>query len=279
MASGANPVVAQPNSAAVPPLPPGHKQEKYTVSSAILKFFDDKVKDIVKGLGYTAFWAGKAVPNLPPAVQNFSGMAINYKNLTSATEIPGKAVKTWNSLKGLWTTATTKTETWANTNKAARTAFKDSTGLCNSFADSVDFLNHNELIPVDKSSMTVLKGVNFGATLGGAATSGYEQVKNFANTQSHETSKKWLYAINIIRDLAYATLGALGLFFVVTATAIVPWMMVACLTVGLTSTIGGYFCEKLYDPEGKGKNLDPEAIIHNRMLRHNGAQAPGAVRA
>jgi hypothetical protein len=37
--------------------------------------------------------------------------------------------------------------------------------------------------------------------------------------------------------------------------------------VGLTLTISGYFYEKLHDPEGKGKNLNPENVIENHLAR------------
>ncbi len=253
--------------------PPVYKTEEYTIAGIVLKFLEEKVKDIAKGLGYTAFWVGQAIPDAPPQVRSFSTLMGNFKNFVSATEVPKKSSELWEALtgkEGLWTNLTSKVKghadsTWGKVGTAAGEVFKKTTSLTNSVVDGIDLTSN--FVAIDAKVMTWLKGFNFAATLGGAGYGAVEQVQKFAATDKDEVHKQRLYLINLARDVSYAVLGAMGLFFVVTATPIVPWMIVACLTSGLTLTLGGYFYEKVYDPEGKGKNLDPDIVIKNNIAR------------
>src|SRR5580692_11223194 len=96
--------------------PPVYKPEEYTIAGIVLKFFDDKVKDLAKGLGYAFFWVGQAIPDAPPQVRSFSTLMGNFKNFVSATEVPKKSVEAWEALSGLWVNLTDKV-----TNKADST--------------------------------------------------------------------------------------------------------------------------------------------------------------
>ena len=152
--------------------------------------------------------------------------------------------------------------TWTKVADAGRKTFKDTTGLVNACCDGIDY--GTKYIPIDKGAMTWIKGVNFASTLAGSGVAAGEQIYNIATTaQDPEGKKLTLYLINLARDVSYVALGAIGLFFVVTATPIVPWMILACLTSGLALTIGGFFYERLVDPENKGKNLNPAAVVEN----------------
>ncbi len=253
--------------------PPVYKAEEYTTAGIILKFLEEKVKDFAKGIGYLGFWVGQAIPDAPPQVRSFSTLMGNFKNFVSATEVPKKTSELWDALtgkEGLWTNLTNKVtsqadSTWGKVGTAAGEVFKKSTSLTNSVVDGIDL--SSTFIAIDAQVMTWLKGFNFAATLGGAGYGAIEQVQKFSATDKDEVHKQRLYMINLARDVSYAVLGAMGLFFVLTATPIVPWMIVACLTSGLACTLGGYFYEKVYDPEGKGKNLDPDVVIKNNIAR------------
>jgi hypothetical protein len=252
--------------------PPHYKPEEYTVAGVVLKFFEEKAKDIAKGLGYMAFWTGQAMPDAPHEVKSFSYMMGDFKNFISATEIPKKVAELSEKVKEMWEVLKTHCKDltctsgpWHEVGKAGREVFKKTTALINSTVDGIDF--SSRFIPIDHSVMTWLKGFNFAATFGGAGVGAAEQVQKLTEAKEHETAKKTLFMINLARDVTYAALGALGLFWIVTATAFVPWVLVALLTAGLSFTIGGYFYEKLYDPEGKGKNLNPEVVIENNLER------------
>lgn len=244
--------------------PPAYKKEEYTVTSAILKFFDEKAKDVAKALGYTSFWVGQAVPNSPPELRAFGSTMGEFKNFVSATEVPKKSLELWESFVGLWKSLTTANGPWEKVNAAGLEVFKKSTAFTNAFVDSIDF--SSRFVAINSEVMKWLKGLSFAATASSALNGVREQVNNISNA-GNNTSKTTLYMINGARDVSYAVLGLMGLGCTLTATPIVPWMMVACLTSGITWTTSSYFYEKLYDPEGKGKNLNPEIVIQNNMQR------------
>ncbi|GEM_PF-5140902 len=245
--------------------PPVYQNEQYSVAGMVLKFFDEKTKDIAKVFGYTGFWAGQAVPNLPPEVKSFSATMGEFKNFVSATEVPKKTVEAAAAYRTLWKSMNCSTGAASQAWTALGEAFKKTTGWINSVVDGIDF--SSRFIAIDSSVMTWLKGTSFAATMGGAIKGVSEQIEKIGKALSTETAKINFYSINFLRDTSYALLGAKGLYCIVTATPMIPWVMVGLLTAGLTFTIFGYFYEKLYDPEGKGKNLDPEIVLNNTLLR------------
>lgn len=244
--------------------PPAYKKEEYTVTGAILKFFDEKAKDVAKALSYSSFWVGEALPNSSPGLKAFGSTMGEFKNFMSATEVPKKTLEFWESCVGLWTSLTNANGPWEKVNAAGLEVFKKSTAFTNAFVDSIDF--SSRFIAMNSEVMKWLKGINFAATASSALNGIREQVNNI-NKAGDNTSKTMLYMINGARDISYAVLGLIGLGCTLTATPIVPWMMVACLTSGITWTTSSFFYEKLYDPEGKGKNLNPEIVIQNNLER------------
>ena len=255
MASISGPTAPQQPAARQAYLP-----EEYTVAGVVLKFFEEKVKDVAKALGYTGFWLGQAIPNLPPEVKSFSGTMGDFKNFVSATEVPKKGAEMVSAYNALFAAIASANRV----SEAANEAFKKTTAFVNSVVDGIDF--GSRFVAINTTVMTWLKGVNFTATLGSAINGIREQIGNISKHYG-ETSKVHLYVLNGLRDLAYAAVGVQGLYSILTVTPVLPWLMVGCLTVGLTMTIGGYFYEKLCDPEGKGKNLNPEVVIRNSLAR------------
>jgi hypothetical protein len=152
------------------------------------------------------------------------------------------------------------TATWEKVGDACRKTFKDATGLTNGICDSIDF--STKYIQYDPEMLRWVKGIGFAATLGGSGVGAAEQMNNLSKSWG-DVKKSTLYVINLARDVSYVALGILGLSFILTATPMVTWMILACLTSGLTFTIGGYFYEKIVDPENKGKNLNPAAVVDN----------------
>jgi hypothetical protein len=259
---------ASTSSTAAPRVPtaairaPVYKPEEYTTAGIILKFFDDKAKDIAKTLGYTGFWLGQAIPGLPPEVKSFSGTMGDIKNFVGATEVPKKVVEASQAYSAL----SEAISTGVRVNEAGRKAVTKTTSLVNSLADGANL--GSKFLPVDTSVMEKLNAVNSAATLTGSSIGAYEQYEKYQNAAAaNETTKAHFYGINFFRDLAYASVGAYGLACFVTATAVVPWIMIGMLTAGLALTIFGYFYEKSYDPEGTGKNLNPDVVIANQIAK------------
>lgn len=236
------------------------KREEYSIVELVFSFFKEKIKDVVKLLGYSTFWAGQAVPNLPSSVQSFSFAMSDVKNLLGAIEIPEKANALQKSVSGLWTSVTDGAS-WTQVANAGRKAIKDTTGFVNSCCDGIDF--STKYITIDKSALTGIKTVSFGSTLVGASIAAGEQLYNLGTEPDPEGTKWPLYLMNLARDVSYVALGIIGLASIITATPLVAWQILACLTSGLLFSIGGFFYNGIVDPEKQGKSLNPEALVHN----------------
>ncbi len=279
------PVSASASPGAPPPprtFPP--KKEKYSLVDIILSFLREKPKDAIKGSGYLAFWANfaavKANKSIPEGVNRYSFAAGDIKNAISTVEIPEKAHTLWQSFKGFWkvvndTTAgkidlaTGKKMTWSNVASAVRKPFKDMTTLIGNVSDGIDFSIRYIPSLLTKEAMRVIKGVSFAAVLGGNAVGAGEQIYAI-NKHKDDSKRVTLYLINLARDVSYVALGAIGLGFVLTATPIVPWMILACLTSGLTFSVSGFFYERIVDPEGEGKNRIPANVAYNTLQMRKG---------
>jgi hypothetical protein len=255
-------VVSNPLStnATLPPPPPKQK-EKYTIPELVLNFLKEKAPWLAKIGSYTAFWLTEAIPGLPPEVTRFNTTLRDFKNFVSVTEIPEKGHNIIVAVKEFASATADKVA------GAARKVFKEVMSFINNIADGIDFAR--VFVPINKEVMRWISGINFAATTAGSATGAFDQVQNIRAMPTINTKKTALYLINLARDISYLALGIIGFTFVVTATPLVPWMIVACLTSGLTFTIGGYFYERIVDPENKGKNLNPAIVVANQVAKRN----------
>lgn len=258
--------------------PPTPKPEEYTIADLVLTFFKEKAKDLAKAGSYIAFWATEAVPSLPQSVRTFNTTLRDFKNFVSMTEVPQKLYELGGSVKVLTATLTERTydaasAAMAKVATASREVFKNSMALINATADSIDFVHL--FVPISKEVMRWVSGINFAATIGFAGNGVVEQLQHIQSTKAIDPKKIIFHMINVARDTSYLVLGVIGLGFVVTATPLVPWMIVACLTSGLTFSIGSYFYEKIIDPENKGKNLNPAIVIENQVNQRKYERAIG----
>jgi hypothetical protein len=224
---------------------------RYTFGEVCLKFCDEKVKDIAKTFGYGSFWVAQAIPHAPIELKHFGTTMGEFKNFVSFTEIPKKTKELWEAAANWWANA--------GQDSTLRNVFKKGTSLTNSVVDSVDL--SSRYVGIDAATMSTLKGINFAATCGGGVNGALEQAQNLYSKVEGETLKAAFYGINFLRDLTYGVFGGYGIYCIYTATPLIPWVMVGLLSTGLALTILGYFVEKLYDPERKGKNLNQEDLI------------------
>ncbi len=251
VSSAMNPVSS---ISAAAPAAPKYRPEEYSVSDIVQKFFSEKAKDFSKLLAYTTFWVGEAMPALPSQAKRFSSTMGDFKNFISLTEVPKKVIEVVNTSTKLWGDRTVN---------AARSVFDKVTTLTNSVVDSIDF--GSRFLPINEAVMGWLKGVNSVATLGGAGNKAVEHIQKLTQTTETDTQKRALYVINLAGNVAYIAVGAMGLASFAAGVAIVPAAMVGALTVGLITTITSFVFEKLYDPEGTGKNFNPDAVLHNKL--------------
>jgi hypothetical protein len=74
--------------------------------------------------------------------------------------------------------------------------------------------------------------------------------------------------IRTATSISYLAVGAIGLA-AFAGFALAPWVMLACLTAGLTGQISSFLYEKINDPENKGKNLKPD-LFYREVVRAHG---------
>jgi hypothetical protein len=261
--------VAVPTAAITPPV---YKNPQYSVSEVVLTFFKEQVKNLAKAGSYIAFWTTEALPDLPKNVTKFNHTLRDFKNFISATEIPEKLYTVLGSASTLATDLADRVNgaasaTWEKVGTASRKVFKDTMSLIGSTADGIDFTSL--FVPISKDTLRWISGINFAATIGFAGNGVIEQVQNLSGMDKINPKRTSLYLLNGARDVSYLALGVIGFTSFVTATPLVPWVIVACLTSGLSFTIGSYFYEKTADPENKGKNLNPAIVVENLVKQRN----------
>lgn len=248
-----------PTHAVIPP--PTPKPAEYSITDLVLAFFKEKVKDLAKAGAYLSFWVTQAIPNCPPSVTKFNFMMKDFKNFVSVTEVPEKLCTLKGSIVALMTDL--PSAAMGKVTAAARKVFKDTMSIINSTADSIDFASL--FIPLSKETLRWVSGINCVATACFAGNGIVEQVQNIQGLKKNDQKAATFYWINLARDVSYVAVGLIGLTSILALAPVQPWMLVACLTSGLSFSIGSYFYEKINDPENKGKNLNPAIVVENQV--------------
>ncbi len=248
--------------------PPKKKQnEKYTTKGIILDFFKERLKDIAKIIRTGIFWTGKAV-TLPPSVSNLSNTMEDFGNFITIAETPKKGVELGGALHGLGRSLADKITSgkgsWEKVGTEARGVFKHGTGFVSNVVSGVKFFG-SRFAPISKAAKNLLSKIGFAATAGSAGNGAIEQIQKLNATDAKDTPRKTLYMLQLSRDVSFFALGVIGLWFAFTGVGALGLAVAG--TAGLVFSLSGYFYEKTRDPEHKGKNLDPEAVLANRMAR------------
>lgn len=222
-----------------------------TFLDVCIKFCDERAKDVAKAFTTAIQWLGVANPHLPPQVKEFSAFTGNVKNFLGATEVPRKMQKLWSSIKECGTNLAGAQ--YNKIAKSARKAIKDGAALTNSLFDGVSL--GNKFAPISSQVMKGLGVVNAGATVVGSSLDTVDQAEGIIGAKENEEAKKTLHLINIARNLSYVALGALMLYSFITATAIAPLWALAFATSGFLFTVGGFFYEKMHEPQLTGSRV------------------------
>ncbi len=220
----------------------------------VLEFFKDKGKDIAKVIGYTCDWMNQLIPDMPSNVQVISLGAKNFKNFFSMLELPEKVSKFKNAVVAL------VSDTTLSTVQKVRNFIKEGTGLFSAFSDTTELTS--QVLPVGKEFLKSVKTLNLGSTFLGAGNSAIENMQKFAGTKADEQERQTLYLINTARDVSYFVFASYMLGCMAAGVSVVGMAVLGMLTSGLVFTIGGFFYERMVDPEKKGMNV-PQAVINN----------------
>lgn len=261
----ANPIAAgQARVSLRVPNPSISRNQDRDLSDIFFSFFKEQVQDIAKGVGYATFWIVKALHPIPYQYREFGNLMRDVKNFIGLTEIPDKLDKVVRSAKEFFEDPSIPT---------GCTAVKENMGLANSLFDTLELVGTRKVLRIGKDALGYLGAANYGATLVGSGISAYENVDKIDQAAPKEAEKVGLYLIRLARDVSYVVLGAFGVicFFAGLAAApFYPVVMAACLTSALTFSIGGYFYERIVNPEENPNYFDPKKLlvsIQNRNQR------------
>jgi hypothetical protein len=225
-----------------------HLNTNKDFGTVVWEFLATKQKDFIKVFGYATGWTSIALGSENPTgalAGRVSGFMGDAKNLLSAMEIPDKAAKLRHAFERFIAEPSFDT---------ARDLFlKELTGIINPICDAIDL--SSKFVPITEL-MPAVKGVNFTATLIGAGNNCVQQVQEISERKELDADQTTLNLLNIARDTSYVALGIIGLSSLFLGFAAAPWMFLACLTSGLTFTIGGFFYERVVvNPSGKHDNF------------------------
>jgi hypothetical protein len=225
--------------------------QKKGLTEIVLDFFKNG-KEVPKTIAYTCNWLVELFPPMPSPVHELATGMKNAKNFFSFLALPEKIVKFSDAASTLFSDAA------AVTVQKVRNFVKESTGLFNAFSDTTELAA--QFFPVGKDLLKSVKTLNLGATFLGAGNSAAENIQKLSNTKSDEDQKRTLYLINTARDVSYFVFASYMLGSMAMGAAVTSMVVLGLLTSGLVFTIGGFFYERMVDPEKKGMNI-PEAVV------------------
>lgn len=243
---------------------------QYSIPERVISLFDEKAKDVIRALGYTARWAVEAFPNLPSSVSTFGTFANDAKNLLNAVALPGQVYRVKNMVA---THITEDKSTWSTGRvvESLGNIFKEACLGVNWAYDSLDlsqkFINLSDVFKNWTSVVETVKGVNSAATALGSAVDIGLQSKRMTEDGVQPVEMGYRM-IRTATSVSYFAVGAIGLA-AFAGFVMAPWVMLACLTAGLTGQISAFFYEKINDPESKGKNLKPD-LFYREVVRAHG---------
>lgn len=195
-----------------------------------------KSKDAPKCVNISTAWAGYVVEQLPSEFKQMGFFAKDVKNFMSALEIPEKSTKVYEVAVALF-----QGEKGSSFSKV----IKEGLGLANAMCDSLSL--SSRFVPIDTDRVSF---ANHAFTAIGAGIGVIDDVQNIANCR--ETDKTVLYVMNFLRDSSFFVLGVVGLSgFLLFGSASVSLILLTCATSGLLFSVGGFFYERIVDPEQK----------------------------
>lgn len=243
---------------------------QYSIPDRIISLFDEKAKDVIRALGYTARWVVEAFPNAPAGVNTFGNFANDAKNLLNAVALPGQVYRVKNMIA---THITEDRSNWSMTRvlESLGNIFKEACLGVNWATDSLDisqkFISYPEVFSNWSSIFETVKGVNSAATALGSGVDIALQSKRMTEDGVQPVEMGYRM-IRTGTSVAYFAVGAIGLA-AFAGFVMAPWVMLACLTAGLAGQISTFFYEKVNDPENKGKNLKPD-LFYREVVRAHG---------
>ncbi len=237
------------------PFVPPFENTNKDIGTIFKEFMDTQLKNIIKIFGYATGWTSIYLGKGDPTGElcgRISGHFQQAKRFATAMEIPAKTYEVGVAVEKL-----IKTPSLEN----MRNLFLDKlTSLIDPVCNAIEF--GNEYLPLEQGAFTAMKAVNYGSTFIGNTNGIVKEAEKMYGMPEFDTKKATLHLINIARNVSYVVLGAIGLASVFLGFAAMPWMFLACLTSGLTFTLGGFFYERLVYSE-KNLNIDFEKVNAN----------------
>lgn len=227
-----------------------------TFADTLRLFIKEKFKDIAKVFNYAIAWTSIAKPDLSPDIIRFGGAMKDFKNFVGATEAPGKTESAFKAIQVF-----AREPKWNNFRKV----ISETSLTMNSYFDATELAN--KFFPISKEVFQKIQNVNFIATTVGSLNGAAEEIEKLsAACDKGATDLARLRVINLARNVSYLALGLMGLYSAYYGITSLSLFMLASVCSGLLFGIGGYFYERIVDPEMKHQNKDK--IIQNLTIEN-----------
>ncbi len=221
-----------------------------------------KTKDFPKIFSQGTLWAGQVV-DLSPGVKNFGTFAGDVKNFMSAAEIPGKLAELGDSVSKAFQGPSLA---------SGRHVIKKGSEFVNSVADGIKLVFGR----FAGMALKPVEAINFGSTVIGCGNGAIEDIEKIKALPSMNSSRTWVYLLNLGRDLSYVGVGSIGLASLAMGVT-PPLIMLACLTSALVCSIGAFFGERMVDPVKSQDQEKANAQLRARMATAQQIATAGAV--
>lgn len=243
-------VTSVPGTSTVKPLPtPSYSP----VLQVVIDWFKDKPQDIAKTISYACSWAAMVDSN--PLLGSVSRGTRDAKNFLCALEIPKKTNELATSARSFVTGPSIR---------SGRDVVEKVTNLFGSINDGANF-GASVGAPVTPNVIKSVGLINSGGLILGKGSLAVGHVEKISALEGKSPNKAVLHVINLARDTSYIALGTLGVLAVAGGFTVAPWAFLASTTSALVWSIGGYFYERLADPEGK--QFDKDKMIANLVAQ------------
>lgn len=220
------------------------------------EFFTDKVKDLLKGNVLAGKWLLDAISKgqlglckknkilVVKKIETMNGVSETGIDILGTAELPEKAMKFFGAMQKLSNSPNGST---------IQGGIKEGTGFIGSSCSGISLISR--VFPISSEAMKNVKGIGGVAGVIGGVNSAIENVGKMCKSIKHGPTVG-LYVINLASNISYIAAGVLGLLSLAGAMTVLPWVMLATLTSGLLFTMGGFFYERLVNPEGKQDDLE-----------------------
>jgi hypothetical protein len=213
----------------------------YGFNDTISLALEKQVKNVVKMVRYSVFFAGQKVTRLPGSLQQFGAQMGNFKNVLSARELHKEIPAAY---KTLYSAVTERSA------KAAHAAVLGCGKCFNAVADVVELTA--AFAPLNRAATVLVKNTNVWVTGTCAGLNSIKEMKAFAAAdKACNPEQQTLSLIRLAMHASYVAFAAISISAMATGVAASAMTIISCLTAGTIFGLLSFFYEMMNDPYQK----------------------------